>query len=139
MSYIIKKQKEVNALDFIEVRNTTNFIKYTKEEHEESLNNSLFVVALYVGKKPIAVGRLVGDNITTFFIKDVIVIPEYKSNGAGKIIMEELLKYISLNAANHAYIGLMASLNSEGFYEKFGFKKRPNDEMGSGMIKFYEK
>lgn len=139
MSYIIKKQKEVNALDFIEVRNTTNFIKYTKEEHEESLNNSLFVVAVYVGKKPIAVGRLVGDNITTFFIKDVIVIPEYKSNGAGKIIMEELLKYISLNAANHAYIGLMASLNSEGFYEKFGFKKRPNDEMGSGMIKFYEK
>ncbi|WP_026391664.1 GNAT family N-acetyltransferase [Haploplasma modicum] len=139
MSYIIKKQKEVNVLDFIEVRNTTNFIKYTKEEHEESLNNSLFVVALYVGKKPIAVGRLVGDNITTFFIKDVIVIPEYKSNGAGKIIMEELLKYISLNAANHAYIGLMASLNSEGFYEKFGFKKRPNDEMGSGMIKFYEK
>lgn len=139
MSYIIKKQKEVNVLDFIEVRNTTNFIKYTKEEHEESLNNSLFVVALYVGKKPVAVGRLVGDNITTFFIKDVIVIPEYKSNGAGKIIMEELLKYISLNAANHAYIGLMASLNSEGFYEKFGFKKRPNDEMGSGMIKFYEK
>jgi GNAT superfamily N-acetyltransferase len=139
MSYIIKKQKEVKVLDFIEVRNTTNFIKYTKEEHEESLNNSLFVVALYVGKKPIAVGRLVGDNITTFFIKDVIVIPEYKSNGAGKIIMEELLKYISLNAANHAYIGLMASLNSEGFYEKFGFKKRPNDEMGSGMIKFYEK
>ena len=139
MSYIIKKQKEVNVLDFIEVRNTTNFIKYTKEEHEESLNNSLFVIALYVGEKPIAVGRLVGDNITTFFIKDVIVIPEYKSNGAGKIIMEELLKYISLNAANHAYIGLMASLNSEGFYEKFGFKKRPNDEMGSGMIKFYEK
>ena len=67
------------------------------------------------------------------------MIPEYKSNGAGKLIMDELFKYIEQNAADQAYIGLMASLDSEGFYEKFGFIKRPNNNMGSGMIKFYEK
>lgn len=139
MSYIVKRQKDVDVLDFIEVRNTTTFTKYSKEEHKESLNNSLFVVGLYVSDKPVAVGRLVGDNKTTFFIKDVIVIPEYKSNGAGKLIMDELFKYIEQNAADQAYIGLMASLDSEGFYEKFGFIKRPNNNMGSGMIKFYEK
>lgn len=139
MTYLIKRQQDVPTLDFIKVRDTTNFVNYSLEDHEESLKNSLFVVALYDNEEPIAVGRLVGDNVTTFFVKDVIVDPKYKSSGAGKVVVKELFKYIDEHATDKAYIGLMASLGSEGFYEKFGFKRRPNKNMGSGMIKYYEK
>lgn len=139
MKYTTKRQREVLVEDFIKVRDTTTFTKYNKNDHEISLKNSLFVVGIYIDKEIVGIGRLVGDNKTTFFVKDVVVLPEYKNNSVGKLIMNELLNYIKENAVNNAYIGLMASKGSESFYEKFGFIKRPNNNFGSGMIKYYEK
>lgn len=136
MKLVIKRNKDVSVNDFIKVRNTTNFVEYSYEEHLNSLNNSLYVVAVYNNDIPIGIGRVVGDNKTCFFIKDVIVIPSYKGLGIGKTIINNILDYIKEHAATNAYVALMASKESENFYKKFGFIKRPNENMGSGMIKF---
>ena len=33
-------------------------------------------------------------------------------------------------------VNLMATPGNEGFYEKFGYVRRPNEEMGSGMVRW---
>lgn len=136
MGLVIKRNEEINVDDYIIVRDTAGFMEYSKDHHIKSINNSLLTCILYVNKTPVAIARLVGDDIATFFIKDVVVRPEYKGLGYGKIVFNEILNYINKHAAPNAYIALMASKESESFYKRFGFIKRPNEKFGSGMIKF---
>lgn len=136
MKLVFKRNDEINVNDYINVRDTAGFMEYNKKHHEESIKNSLHTCILYKNDKPAAIARLVGDNKLTFFIKDVVVKPEYKGLGLGKKVFNEIMEYINDNAAPNAYIALMASKESETFYKRFGFVKRPNERLGSGMIKF---
>lgn len=136
MKLVFKRNDEVNVDDYIQVRDTANFMPYSKSYHKESIKNSLHTCVIYKDNDPAAIARLVGDNKLTFFIKDVVVKPEYRGMGLGKKVLNDILNYIEENAAPNAYIALMASKESENFYKKFGFIKRPNDKFGSGMIKF---
>lgn len=42
-------------------------------------------------------------------------------------------KYIMINYTNNINFVLFATKGKEGFYEKFGFDKRPNEQFGCGM------
>jgi GNAT superfamily N-acetyltransferase len=131
---------EENALtpDIYEaVRKVVNFQKYDKADAEIALKTSLFTLVAYDGVKPIGIGRVVGDNRIAFLIKDVVVLPEYRHHQIGQLIMKSLLQYIEVNACPHPYVVLMASKHTEGFYEKFGFICRPNQDFGHGMMKLY--
>ena len=65
-----------------------------------------------------------------------MVIPEYQSNKIGTMIMNKLLDKINdikkENPSLRVYVG--ASKNKEYFYEKFGFVKRIDADLGYGMI-----
>ena len=65
-----------------------------------------------------------------------MVIPEYQGENIGTGIMKELLKqidkYKKVNPNIRTYLG--AAKGKEGFYEKFGFIRRPNEDLGAGMI-----
>ena len=65
-----------------------------------------------------------------------MVIPEYQGKKIGTGIMNELIKeidkYKDVNPNIRTYLG--ASKGKEGFYEKFGFVSRPNENLGAGMI-----
>lgn len=140
MEYNIKYNKEVSVEDFQSVRSTTNFVEYADCDMHKALNNSLHVVGVYdQNNQPIGIGRIVGDGAVAFFIKDVVVIPSYQCQGIGHLIMTELLKFIGEHAVPKAYVGLMSTKNNEPFYERYGFIRRPNEELGSGMIMYYDK
>lgn len=65
-----------------------------------------------------------------------MVLPEYQSKKIGTMIMNRLLEKINeLKKENpnlRVYLG--ASKNKEKFYEKFGFVKRIDANLGYGMI-----
>lgn len=65
-----------------------------------------------------------------------MVNPSYQGQGIGAQIIKKILKEIenfrSINPDIKVY--LCASKDKEGFYERFGFVQRPNDELGAGMI-----
>lgn len=46
--------------------------------------------------------------------------------------MEALLRHIEARACENAYVGLMATPGTEGFYEEFGFIRRPAPGLGHG-------
>jgi len=72
------------------------------EQVEYALKNSLYTVCIKEGDKIIAMARMIGDNSMSYFIKDVVVIPEYQ----GKVLVNLLLMifYLILKKA-HQKIG----------------------------------
>ena len=114
----------------------------TREEHiiKEALKNTLYSLCVYDDDKLIGYGRLLGDKTIFIYIHSIMVLPEYQGKGIGRGIVTNLLKqideYKKVNPDIRTYLG--ASKGKEGFYEKFGFEKRPNGDVGAGMI-LYDK
>lgn len=131
-------ENSLNVDDFINLRKTGPFIEYEKEDVEIALKNNLYSVSVYKDNQVIGIVRIVGDGRICFFIKDLVVHPDYKGKKIGALLMKYIFKYIEENACYNAYIGLMATVNTEGFYEKFGFIRRPNENHGAGMIMYYK-
>ena len=103
---------------------------------EEALKHTLYSVCAYDEDKLIDYGRIIGDKTIFLHIHDVMVRPEYQGVGIGTGIMNKILdkvnEYRSVNPAIRVYLG--ASKGKEGFYEKFGFVGRPNENLGAGMV-----
>ena len=121
-------------IEYDQIRATTDWVKLDSETIEKGLENSLFSVCLYDTEKLIGLGRIVGDGSIYFYIQDIIVVPEYQGKGLGKIIMNELMRYIDDNANHNSFIALMAAEGVEKFYHKFGFKSRPASKPGMNFI-----
>jgi len=121
---------EYNALRFC-----AGWPTYDTDAAKVGLRNSLHTVSVRDAGVLIAFGRVVGDSVITFYIQDVIVIPERQSQGHARTVMEHLMCYIRAAAAPGAVVGLMSARGVEGLYEKFGFVSRPHGEtMGAGMV-----
>jgi GNAT superfamily N-acetyltransferase len=119
---------------FDSIRRYANMPIYEKDDIIEALKNTLYSVVIYDDKRPIAIGRVVGDGRIAFFIKDVVVHPDYRNKHLGSMVINDLLDYIDSCCCEKPYIALMAMPDTEEFYEKFGFIRRPNENFGSGMI-----
>ena len=109
------------------------------EQVESALKNSLYTVCIKEGDKIIAMARMIGDNSMSYFIKDVVVIPEYQGKGVGKLIISDILSYIKERTPKDwkVSVELMSAYGKEAFYEKFGFQKRPSTNYtnyGAGMF-----
>ncbi|WP_195576306.1 GNAT family N-acetyltransferase [Paenibacillus sp. 1001270B_150601_E10] len=114
------------------------FQPYAIADVEIALHNTLYSVVVFNEERPVGIARVVGDDRIVFFIKDVVVDPAYQHRSIGTMLMDSILDYIYEKACPSAYIGLMCTPNTEPFYEKFGFIRRPNEHHGYGMVKFVE-
>ena len=67
--------------------------------------------------------RMIGDMGLNYYIKDVVVRPEYQKKGIGKMLINELLKFINDNGVSDTdiFVELCAMPDKIPFYEKFGF------------------
>lgn len=109
---------------------------YNKKISQKALNNTYYSVSIYDDEQIIGYGRLIGDGICFMYIHDVMVKPEYQNKKIGTMIMNKLIEKIELikeeNTDIRVYLG--ASKGKEEFYEKFGFVKREDANLGAGMI-----
>ncbi|PAT01627.1 GNAT family N-acetyltransferase [Candidatus Izimaplasma bacterium ZiA1] len=134
------QENALTAAIYTKLRNTGPFMPYLEDDIDISLKNSLYSIVIYDDlNNAIGIARIIGDNRITFIIKDVVVLPEYQKQGIGELLIKYLFAYISKHACENAYIGLMSTIHKEGFYEKYGFIRRPNEKYGSGMVMFYKK
>lgn len=124
-----------------EYNNLTESVGWGRRENkivEEALENTLFSLCVYDDDKLIGYGRILGDKTIFLHIHSIMVHPEYQGKKIGTGIIQELLEqveeYKKINPNIRTYLG--AAKGRESFYEKFGFKVRPNDDVGAGMILF---
>jgi len=130
------KENINNVEEFNLLYDSVGWGAYDENISKKSLDNTFYSVSIYDYDKIIGYGRLIGDTICFLYIQDVMVRPEYQGKKIGTLIMNKLLGKINEikmeNPDLRVYLG--ASKNREKFYEKFGFIKRIDADLGYGMI-----
>lgn len=120
---LIVKRNELSAEEFIFLWETVWGDGPSIEQTRLAMENTLFRVSIFDGDKIVAMARMIGDKGLDYYIKDVVVRPEYQGRGIGRILIDELMKYINANGVNgtEIFVELCAMPDKIPFYEKFGF------------------
>ena len=121
-NYVIK-YNELSAEDFIYLWESVWDEAPSIDQVKLAMENTLFRVSVFDGEKIIAMARVIGDKGLSYYIKDVVVLPEYQGKGVGRILINELLKYVNDNGIKNTdiYVELCAMPEVAEFYKKCGF------------------
>lgn len=94
------------------------------EQTRLAMQHTLFRVSIWDDDQIIAMARMNGDMGLSYYIKDVVVRPEYQHKGIGRMLINELLKFINDNGVKgtEIFVELCAAPDKIPFYEKFGFE-----------------
>ncbi|CAM2797721.1 GNAT family N-acetyltransferase [Hathewaya histolytica] len=111
-----------SAKEYISLRRKTGMGTKDLLKSEIALKNSLFIVSLWDHNKLIGFGRVVGDEGITYVVSDIMVDPDYKRKGLGKVIMREIDSYLDKNTDEYAYVCLIANKPADRLYCQFEFE-----------------
>ena len=130
------KENYNNVEEFNMLYDSVGWGRYEDRIVKKALENTFYSVSVYDEDKIVGFGRIIGDTICFLYIQDIMVMPEYQGKEIGTLIMNKLLEKVkevkSENLDVRVYLG--ASKDRESFYERFGFVKREDLELGAGMV-----
>ena len=88
----------------------------------------MYMVKVEVDNKLAGIGRVVGDYSIVCCLSDICVKPEFQKKGIGLIIVNELKKMIEdgVKEGEKMQIELTPTAGNEAFYQKAGFKYKPD-------------
>ncbi len=90
-------------------------------------------VAEYQGNV-IGTGSILGHATGNYLISNVIVHPDFQSQGVGKLIMQELDNWLSENSVPGAMVKLFTGLDRQAFYGQFGFRGPEQGLIGMNKV-----
>lgn len=125
----------LSVKEYCALRSAVEWPSIIEEQAQAGLNNSDFIVACRDEKNIVGCARLFWDKGYIAYLADVMVKPEYQKRGIGKQLVNECVSYIDnqLKAGWRIKIIIVSAKGKEQFYEKLGFKIRPNEHEGAGM------
>lgn len=135
----IKIEYNINVSEFIEMVNSVGWNTYNENQVRKALDNTMYMVKVLIDDKLAGIGRVVGDYSIVCMLSDVCVKPEYQGNGIGQIIVNRLRELIEENVklGEKIQIELTPTAGNEKFYQKCGFKYKP--EKITGMYLWIKK
>ena len=130
------KENSKNAEEFNLLYDSVGWGAYNEDITKRALDNTFYSVSVYENDTIVGFGRIIGDTICFMYIQDIMVKPEFQNKKIGTLIMNKLLKKVGelkkQNPDIRVYLG--ATKDREKFYEKFGFVRRIDANLGYGMI-----
>lgn len=123
MNNLTVKYNELSAEEFIYLWESVWDGSPSPEQTELAMQNTLFRVSVFDGQNIVAMARMIGDMGLNYYIKDVVVKPEYQHKGIGKMLINELMKFVKDNGikGTSVFVELCAMPDKIPFYEKQGF------------------
>ena len=103
MKYSIK-YNELSAEEFILLWETVWGQAPSLEQTRLAMEHTLFRVSIFDDDTIIAMARMIGDMGLDYYIKDVIVRPEYQGKGIGRMLINELMKFVNDNGISGTQI-----------------------------------
>ena len=93
------------------------------EQIRLAMKYTIFRVSVYDKDEIVAMARMIGDMGLNYYIKDVVVRPDYQKQGIGRLLINELLKFVKKNGVSNTeiFVELCAVPDKIPFYEKLGF------------------
>ena len=125
----------ISIADYNALRHSVDWIPVAEKRAGIALQNSFYLCVARCDGKSVGMVRIVSDGGYTYFITDVIVMPEYQGYHIGTELISRALDYIEKDVleGETVMVSLMSAFERETFYERFGFLKRPFGNHGSGM------
>ena len=134
---IVYKDK-ISGREYNDMRIAVGWKTLNMKPAETGLKNSAYLTVAYDGDRPVGMARVISDGGYMALIVDVMVIPEYQKKGIGGQLIKNVNCYLDDLGKDGLCImvNLMATVDKEGFYEKYGYTARPNKNMGAGMVRW---
>ena len=85
------KHNELTAEEFILLWESVWGKGPSPEQTQLAMEHTLFRVSVFDGSTIIAMARVIGDLGLDYYIKDVVVRPEYQGQGIGRLMIGEIL------------------------------------------------
>ena len=123
MSGLIIKRNQLSAEEFLSLWDSVWDGAPSLEQTRLALEHTLFRVSVFDGEEIVAMARMLGDMGLNYYVKDVVVRPEYQSRGIGRLLMEELLGFVRDHGVSgtEVFVELCAVPDKAPFYERLGF------------------
>lgn len=117
------KHNKLSAEEFIALWESVWGDAPSFEQTELAMKHTLFRVSVYAGEEIVAMARMIGDMGLNYYIKDVVVRPDYQGKGIGKMLIDELMCYVNQNGikGTDIFVELCVMPDKIPFYERFGF------------------
>jgi catechol 2,3-dioxygenase-like lactoylglutathione lyase family enzyme/N-acetylglutamate synthase-like GNAT family acetyltransferase len=102
-------------------------VGWTSTDKKPNQELSLTAVAFVVVAEEIASGKVIGcaflltDHAGFYYVKNVLVHPDWQSKRIGSAMMQELRDWLDKHAPANAFVALHTAPNMEPFYRQFGF------------------
>ncbi|MFZ6688095.1 GNAT family N-acetyltransferase [Undibacterium sp. SXout11W] len=119
--------------DYCRLRSGSGLSAKTIEAAGRGLINSLFAVQIIHQHRTIGMGRIIGDGGCFYQVVDIAVLPEHQGKGLGKIIMQEIMRFIEDEVPSSAYVSLIADGKAQDLYAQFGFKHTAPRSVGMAI------
>jgi ribosomal protein S18 acetylase RimI-like enzyme len=74
-----------------------------------------------VTERAVGMGRVISDGISDGYVQDLVVLPDYRGQGIGTMILSTLLDYCK--SAGVTWVALIAEPGTEEFYTALGFRR----------------
>ena len=87
------KENGLSFEDYCQLRESVDWLLFSKEQTQEALNNSLYTVTAVEDNQTVGMGRLIGDGMY-YMIVDIVVHPIYQKKGLGTNITNMLVEYV---------------------------------------------
>ena len=124
----IKLEYSISTNEFLEVVESVGWKTYSEEQINKALKNTMYMVKATVDGKLAGIGRVVGDFSIVCMLSDICVKPEFQGKGIGLKIVNELKRLIEdgVKEGEKMQIELTPTAGNEAFYERAGFKYKPD-------------
>ena len=121
--------------EYMDLRKKAGWVQFPLEEAKNCVENAYMVLCVRDEGKAIGVVRLLWDRGYVAFLSDLVVDPAYQGQGIGRKLLETVIQRIKdeMKPGYKVKLTLNSSVGKEPFYEKFGFRARPNEDAGAAM------
>lgn len=132
---MIKYGEYITPEEYMGLRKMVGWVEFPLEQAVACIEKAYMILCVRDDEKAIGVVRLLWDGGYIAFLSDVIVDPKYQGQGIGRKLVEASIQKLKdgMKPGYKVKLTLNSAKGKEPFYEKFGFRVRPNDDAGSGM------
>ena len=138
---MIRYTDSISTEEYMELRKKVGWMQFPFEQAEACVKNAYMILCVRDDDRAIGVARLLWDGGYIAFLSDVVVDAEYRGQGIGRKLVESCIEKLKsdMKPGYKVKMTLNSAKGKEPFYEKFGFRVRPNEDAGPGMDQWFMK
>jgi len=123
-NFTLKVGPELPLEQLVTLYNSVGWVAYTNEQERPklllALQNSTYVVSAWNGDQLIGLARSLSDDVSIFYLQDILVHPNFQQQGVGRQLLSNCLKRFE-----HVRMKVLLTENEEKqirFYEAMDYK-----------------